>query len=678
MTGNIREKMKSGCTIESAYRQFKEQSRGQIEALLESSSFIGREYPEYKSQIVSKAEMFMEGRMVLCGTMGQPYFVGNPPRWTENPLNDNEFVWQLNRMDHWVTLVHAYYLTGREQYAKKVLSELEDWIDTCPPLEIVLDYRKAKERFSSVHPWRSLEVGIRSHSSWNICLEALAEREEFTGELFEKVITSLYEHGNILYQVCPIIWPNANHNHYLTECIGLLAAGAMTPFFKDSDKWIKHAVMEVERCAAVQVTEGGGQVEGCPTYHNECLNWMNRSLTVASKYGILFSDAYKEQVCSMFRHSMYVARPDGNNVPWGDSDALPQVYESAIRTYLASGDQTPLKLCAKAFGREELFREAVKLVWDMRKPEQLLALLREKNFGSDAVALPCVNYNRALKQVMIRKAWTCDTASIFFACRTPVHNDHAHIDPNGFDYCNQGIPVLVDAGRYNYQEGPNRKLFKGGTYHNTVLIDRRDAFEYQGTWAYGPQQIGDILKVGKSGEWDYICGSHVNYFPAVHTRMLAFCDDILFIADRVDNMRHGSRAELYYNLNAPTVCSSLEKRTIQTEIGGRLVRMTYSSNLSCTLENGRASTQIDMADETTVVCLESRDASRLFLTAVMMGDKGPGEAKKISVEVWEDTIDYAVMKIYMGDKVISVKWNYRENMLELSGGEAKGNGKVNE
>lgn len=672
MIENVKSVLKDGYTIESAYQQFKKRSQKQMDVLLESSLFIKMECPEYKDRIILEAEQFMAGKMVLCGTMGKSYFVGNPPKWMENPLNDNEFVWQLNRMEHWVTLVRAYYLTGEERYAEKVLSELENWIDTCPPLEIVLDYQEAKERFSSVHPWRSLEVGIRSHSSWNTCLEALSGYKGFTEGLFEKVIMSFYQHGSILYQVCPVIWPDANHNHYLTECIGLLAVGAMTPFFKESSRWVEHAVREVERCAGTQVVEGGGQIEGCPTYHNECLNWMNRSLIVASKYGIEFSETYKEQVRSMFRHSMYVARPDGNNVPWGDSDALPQVYESAIRTYIASGDMISLKMCAKAYGRDKLRSEVIRLIWDIPNPEQLLRVLEEEGFGEEAVRIPCRYYSKDLKQVMLRKGWNDKAASVFFACRTPVHNDHAHIDPNGFDYYSQGIPVLVDAGRYNYQEGPNRKLFKGGTYHNTLLIDQKDAFEYQGTWAYGEQQIGDILNIGSNGEWDYVCGSHANYFPVIHTRMLAFRDDMLLIADRVDNRMSENQVSIYYNLNTPKAELHRDSSNIQAEVEGRTVKIAYSPNLSCTLGASRASTQIDVALDTTMVRLDSEDKSRLYLTILWMGS----EDAEVKVDSINDTVEFAEIEFHVNEEYFDFKWTYGDNILERLN--EKGKGDINE
>ena len=39
--------------------------------------------------------MAVEGKLILAGTEKKPYFVGNPPRWAENPVLDGEYVAQL-------------------------------------------------------------------------------------------------------------------------------------------------------------------------------------------------------------------------------------------------------------------------------------------------------------------------------------------------------------------------------------------------------------------------------------------------------------------------------------------------------------------------------------------------------------------------------------------------------
>lgn len=653
--------LKEGVTLQEAYGETRERCRKYQMEIRNSCSFIQTYCPGYGIAVVEQANQFMDGMMVLCGTMGKPYFVGNPPKWSENPLNDNEFVWQLNRMEHWKILIQAFYLTGEIKYADQVLYELENWIDTCSPLEIVLDYKTAKARFASVHPWRSLEVGIRPHRSWNYCLEMLSCLPEFRMELFEKMVISLHEHGKILYQVCPIIWPEADHNHYLTECLGLLEISGMLPFLKDSQVWETHALTQMERCARQQVTSGGGQIEGCPTYHNECLHWLVYSLKLSIKYSVFFSKEYKDLVDTMFLYSLYSSRPDGTSVPWGDSDVQPYVYEAAFHTYAATGGIWPLTHCAAAFSKEALIQEFYKNIWELDEPEKLYALIQEKEFGKNENLPSTLHWDHDLKQVMLRTGWHRNAASVFFACRSPLYNDHAHIDPNGFDYYNQGFPILVDAGRYNYQEGPDRKLFKGGTYHNTVLINQEDAFEYRGTWEYGEQNIGDILNVGETGGLKYVCGGHTNYFPVIHTRMLAFNEKIMVVIDRIDNRSDCDQVNLYYHLNGKKVQINDREKAITAQIGNRCVSIAYSPNLDGVLLNGRASTEIDVAEDTTIINLNSCNDDRVFVTVLSVGE----DTTEIYIEKIVDTVNHTNVNIQVGDCHHYLNWNYKNNGLSV-------------
>ena len=58
-------------------------------------------------------------------------------------------------------------------------------------------------------------------------------------------MNSLYEHARVLYLVAPILWPKADHNHYLMENDGLLYLACMFPEFKDADLWKQHALHEL-------------------------------------------------------------------------------------------------------------------------------------------------------------------------------------------------------------------------------------------------------------------------------------------------------------------------------------------------------------------------------------------------------------------------------------------------
>src|SRR5690606_16757474 len=75
------------------------------------AAFITRVHPRSREQIIAAAEEAMRGELLLPGSR-ELSFVGNPPDWFTPRYGDEEYLWSLNRMMHWKTLVQAHALTG--------------------------------------------------------------------------------------------------------------------------------------------------------------------------------------------------------------------------------------------------------------------------------------------------------------------------------------------------------------------------------------------------------------------------------------------------------------------------------------------------------------------------------------------------------------------------------------
>lgn len=594
------------------YREVCERYTPERAACRKAAAYIRANLPDIERDLLAQARQFLDGQMILCGTMGKPYFVGNPPRWSENPVGDAEYVFMLNRMEHWPVLIRAYYLTDDSVYAEKVVSELEHWIDTCPPLEIASEYAVAKPRFSAATPWRSLELGIRANRSWNFVLQLLAGEPCFSEHIYRKMMLSLFQHAQILYQVCPVLWPHADHNHYLTECLGLLEISCLCDCMEQAPAWRNHALRELERCAKNQILPGGAQIEGAPNYHNECLFQMTYSIQLARRYGLSFSAQYEQLVHSMLMRSIYTTRPDGAEVPWGDSDAVPLVFRSAFCHYNAFGDTDALRLVGAAFGKEGLLREFPRQVWALQDAPATAKWLAEWNASTPA--LPTFLYDRACKQVMARTAWKPSGDSFFFSARSPIHNDHAHIDPNAFEYFSHGFAVMPDAGRYTYREGGDRHYYKSTEAHNTLTVNGKDAFDYLGTWAYGNQQRGDILAAEQCGDLCYACGFHENYSPAIHRRALILTAGCLFVFDAIDGLNPTDFLSAYFLFDT-TQCDLMQGLFRAASPGGQLVTtLAFCGGTSATVLAGRISETMDQEHIARRLCLtaDGKHAHRLL------------------------------------------------------------------
>lgn len=72
-----------------------------------TAALIRERLPELAARTIADADRALAGLLILPGTGAQPYFVGDPPDWLANPVNDNEFLWVLNRHGHWRNLLAA-------------------------------------------------------------------------------------------------------------------------------------------------------------------------------------------------------------------------------------------------------------------------------------------------------------------------------------------------------------------------------------------------------------------------------------------------------------------------------------------------------------------------------------------------------------------------------------------
>lgn len=162
-------------------------------------------------------------------------------------------------------------------------------------------------------------MGIRGYRTWPYVIELLAETPYMTKDFLEKLLPCIYVHALVLYRIIPLLWPKADHNHYLMENLGLLSFSCLFPEMKGSADFKAHAMKEPDRCMAAQCTPCGGQIEGCASYHNGCIFWFAMRNVFSRKFGLPLSEAYTERLRAMFTHSVHATRACGGNFPWGDS-----------------------------------------------------------------------------------------------------------------------------------------------------------------------------------------------------------------------------------------------------------------------------------------------------------------------------------------------------------------------
>lgn len=602
------------------------------------------------NRIVKKADEAMDGLMILPGTGAKLFFVGSPTNWLDNPTGNPEYTFQLNRMVFIKTLSEAFSITGDEKYAQKAISELLGWIRTVKRPEMKDEnglFITGNFDGPDSKAWRALETGIRCYRTWPVIIEQLVYSKHFTNEVLETLLGSISMHLEVLYNISPILWPKADHNHYLMENLGLYTMAVMFPELDRDGTYRRHAANELKRCMKAQCTKEGGQIEGCPSYHNGCVYWFSLKNNVEERYGIKSDPEYTSGIFRMFDHSLHATRNMGGNIPWGDSHTKPveTCSVAAVGAYLATGDplflQKALYMSSLEIIENDLSDNLFRMP-DLRRLEKDYPGITNNPVRPD---LPLLHYAAALDQVYARTGWDKEDMTFMTACRTPVQNMHAHIDPCSFDLSAYGDVLVADPGIYTYKAGPERYRFKSTLSHSCVSVNGRDAWEYKGPWEYGEQKEGKVVSVTQEGGMIRIVERHENYFPVTITRVFHIIGRDILILDIAENMKEGDEAYISFHFDTRKLEISDSLHVSTKKESNAEMDMAFSSSGPYIVENGKISESNDTWRDSTILRLIRKGCNGGMVNAsLLLPRRRTDERREAAVSViMKDKDDFEIV-----------------------------------
>lgn len=620
--------------------QLLENLRGRLEDVDSKTMYLKQNKPETVSEKIEQAEYAYHGMMKLPGTGGVKEFIGDPPCWLERRHNDNEFLWQLNRMTHWQDLLEGYSLTRDERYARKVIDEMMNWIAVVDVPENLADYPIGY--FSACNPNRALELGIRNYKTWPLVLEHLGKTRYFTEEVLENYLEVVYRQIKALRKVSPLLWPKADHNHFLMECLGILTTALYFPELKEADEWRTFAVDGIERCGTAQMTEDGGQIEGCPSYHNGCMFWFGMAMILAKRFGFQFSVEFETLYRRNLDYSIYSLRPTGKCIPAGDSHANHLASMAGIYGYLALDDLSWLELASGLIDFEQIQKEADKHAWrapDMKKFYESIDTLKDHHVICN---MKTVFGNLKLGQAIIRSDWSRGALSLFMTCRSPIQNAHAHIDLLSFEFTALGKNMICDPGIFCYRDDEDRREFKSTAYHSTIVMDDKNQFEYLSSFQFGPQKEGRMINVEERGFYSIASGYHCNYEPVIHQRHMALVDQkFAIVADRLTGLEK-NQVKRYFHMDYTDV--EIQKDVVLAKDKKANLAIYTSVPQHASLLPGRLSDINDIARLSTRLVYEGvYSGEQIFVTILIpyQGEmKEEAEVKEISGHLGEYEIRF--------------------------------------
>ena len=394
------------------------------------------------------------------------------------PKDDPEWLYQFNRLRHFISFGQAYMLTADEKYAKSFASQFELWFHTVRP-----DDEKARPA------WRTIEAGIRLDNI--IKAYSLLSSSKAAKEIKNDFIQSVEEHASF-------ILANSWNSYHMMSNWGVLSNHGLyvAGVFMKNAAWQKEALRRLEIEMDNEVYDDGVQWEQSPMYHSEVARDFFDVILLSQKAAVKPSKEFVEKARKMAYVNAFWLKPDGRLPMMGDTDDIDARDLVSRSAYIFNDGY--LKSCGyKTLDYDTTFSLGMKAVLEYeaieeKKPDTEMFLSSSGNIFS-------------------RTLWKRNASYLRFHNGT-LGAGHGHADQGHISFVHEGKDFLVDAGRHSYVFGPKRVDFKNQFAHNTVIVDNKQLYPEKDSWeCYSLNKAVNTAFSAKNG-FVAMQGGHLGYY----------------------------------------------------------------------------------------------------------------------------------------------------------------------
>lgn len=426
--------------------------------------------------------------------------------WQHVEAGDDEWMFMINRHHFFVKLIQEYFATEDIKYYNQLENMLLDWMEKEP------NYH-GREGTS----WRSIDTGLRL-KNWVLLFEYLRHCPHFSQKLCFNMI--LFIQRQLAY-LEGIFSPELSLSNWrILEFHGAYIAASYFDEFSKSEFWQQQALDIICTCLPLQVTNDGFHWEQSFMYHHEVLLCSMELLLIMQRQNKVIPRTLVDTVEKMARASSHLITPSGKQICYGDSD-----IESMSDL---------ITLCQVVFP-EINFGKFV----DQRPSFRLIT-----HYGASLLDVPGKVDRSPLEQLdfvhedvgnyFVRSGWE-ETDNFLFFKNGFLGSGHGHNDLLHIDLIIEGVPVLVDSGRYTYNPNdPKRQFYKSTKAHNTVLVDDKEFNHQKRAWA--TTKVANEVKrpVKVNQRVVFLQGAHLGYIDQqilINRKIIWIKPDIWLIVD---------------------------------------------------------------------------------------------------------------------------------------------------
>lgn len=428
------------------------------------------------------ADDVCRGRFTHAGVTAR---LGLDPDWLGADLPaDEEWGIEWRKFYFGLDLLAACQATGRTRYRDAWARLARSWIRQVPP-----------GSFSSDVTGRRILNWIYAWSGFHAC--APFDGDDPTPPL---LLESL---GADVALLRARLTPGRNHRTF--ELYALFLAALSLPALDPGGALARFALDELHANLLADVRPDGVHREQSTHYHHVALRTFLGARVNAARFGLALPDGFDRRLLAACEFSLHTHHPGGRVAVLSDGDA---------GSYL-----NLLALAAEAYGRDDFLHAATRGV------RGTPPAVRHADFPHGGYHVQRTPWNAPVRR----------SRCLVLDCGPLGDGGHGHYDLLSVEASAGGRPLLVDPGRFSYDEGPPnwRRWFKGTAAHNTVCVGGMDQTPYARHEPQGPVAEGRLLGRWTAPGLDVLCGqARSPAYDTVHTRHVLFvADEYWVIAD---------------------------------------------------------------------------------------------------------------------------------------------------
>lgn len=341
-----------------------------------------------------------------------PVALETPVDWAQDPFDDVNWRFQLNAWRMNDARLQDFEENGSIRSFEEAVGYALDWSRS---------HQNPAQRRANAFSWYDFAAGARAQQLAFMLSAAAENHTLLTDDELAALLNLAAEHAHALRAPGFIL----NSNHAIHQVHGLAALCAAAPGLEACGSGHAPVPSLFSNVVASQFAPDGAHLEHSPGYHFFALELLER----AAGHG-LYGSAPIEALERARAAANWLVRPDGRLPPVGDTDPVPTFESFAPEP--CPDDQSELDC------------------------------LETRVFPQGGVAI-----------ARTRRAPDDDRGAHVYLQAAHHSRTHKHADTLTVEWFDRGRPILTEAGRFAYDDGPARRYVISTPAHTTIEFDDR-------------------------------------------------------------------------------------------------------------------------------------------------------------------------------------------------------------